>query len=382
MAGLNLGSRFRVHIPRLLDVDSNVSPCFFCNSYHVVDLGQRARPTLEGLHPHTPFLICWTPSTTTEVSHLPCTDNPQRKEKKMATANLPPGPALEAISDEIDAHNSEKYSSPSTFRLYPPTPTSPLLQFYTLQHTHQTYAYNLSARSRFHSPTRPRPRHTIWSALLLLSSLVDASDPDATALSQLQHSLQTGEALRRDGHPRWMQLVGLIHDLGKLMAFVGGGVTQGGQWDVVGDTFPVGCKFREEVLVYPGTWGGNADVGDEVYRTRLGVYEDGCGMGGLVMSWGHDEFLYQVLKGLRGRCRLPEVGLGVVRFHSFYGWHREGGYREFMAEGDEEVLEAVKVFNKYDLYTKRDQEVDVEGVRGYWEGLIAEFIEGDGVIEW
>ncbi|KAK1829132.1 inositol oxygenase 1 [Podospora conica] len=303
----------------------------------------------------------------------------------MSTAILAPGPALEAISDEIDAHNSEKYSSsPTPFRHYPPTPTSPLLHFYTTQHTLQTYAYNLAARARFHSPARARPRHTIWSALLLLSSLVDASDPDAAALSQLQHSLQTAEALRRDGRPRWMQFVGLVHDLGKLMAFVGGGVTQGGQWDVVGDTFPVGCGFREEMLVYPGTWGGNGDAGDEVYGTRLGVYEEGCGMGGLVMSWGHDEFLYQVLRGLGGRCRVPAVGLGVVRFHSFYGWHREGGYMEFMSEeeGDGEVLEAVRVFNGYDLYTKRDEEVDVEGVRGYWEGVIGEFIEGDGVIEW
>ena len=35
----------------------------------------------------------------------------------------------------------------------------------------------------------------------------------------------------------WFQLVGLIHDLGKIMAFY-----DEPQWAVVGDTFPVGCK--------------------------------------------------------------------------------------------------------------------------------------------
>ena len=29
--------------------------------------------------------------------------------------------------------------------------------------------------------------------------------------------LQTAEAIRKRGHPDWMQLVGLIHDMGKIM---------------------------------------------------------------------------------------------------------------------------------------------------------------------
>ena len=43
----------------------------------------------------------------------------------------------------------------------------------------------------------------------------------------------------RADHPDddWFHLVGLIHDLGKVMAFFGEP-----QWAVVGDTFPVGCK--------------------------------------------------------------------------------------------------------------------------------------------
>jgi inositol oxygenase len=29
--------------------------------------------------------------------------------------------------------------------------------------------------------------------------------------------LQTAEGIRKAGHPDWMQLTGLIHDMGKLM---------------------------------------------------------------------------------------------------------------------------------------------------------------------
>ena len=45
----------------------------------------------------------------------------------------------------------------------------------------------------------------------------------------------------------WFQLVGLIHDLGKIMAFY-----DAPQWAVVGDTFPVGCK--PQVSSFPVTY--------------------------------------------------------------------------------------------------------------------------------
>ena len=73
----------------------------------------------------------------------------------------------------------------------------------------------------------------MWEAIEKLSTLIDESDPD-TKLGQVGHLLQTAEALRRDGKPRWMQLTGLIHDVGKLLYFF----DAEGQWDVVGDTFP------------------------------------------------------------------------------------------------------------------------------------------------
>ncbi len=91
---------------------------------------------------------------------------------------------------------------------------------------------------------------TVWEAIEKLDTLVDESDPD-TSLSQIQHLLQTAEAMRRDGKPDWMQLTGLIHDLGKLLCFFGAD----GQWDVVGDTFVVGCA--PEGTVYPHTFENN-----------------------------------------------------------------------------------------------------------------------------
>lgn len=218
---------------------------------------------------------------------------------------------------------------------------------------------------------------TVWEAIEKLNELVDESDPD-TSLSQIQHLLQTAEAMRRDGKPRWMQLTGLLHDLGKLLVFFGAE----GQWDVVGDTFVVGAKFSEK-NVYPATFASNPDTYDSRYNTEEGIYEQGCGLENVMLSWGHDEYLYHILKE---QSNIPEEGLWMVRYHSFYPWHREGAYRQFHdanSDRDERALEAVRAFNAYDLYSKSDSPPDPVELREYYETLIDEFFGSrHRVIEW
>jgi inositol oxygenase len=82
-----------------------------------------------------------------------------------------------------------------------------------------------------------------------------------------------------------MQVVGLVHDLGKLLYFMSPGC---GQWSVVGDTFPVGCAFSEKII-YPETFAGNPDSKDKVYSAKLGIYKKACGLDQVMLSWGHDE---------------------------------------------------------------------------------------------
>ncbi|KAJ3500205.1 hypothetical protein NM208_g17198 [Fusarium decemcellulare] len=205
---------------------------------------------------------------------------------------------------------------------------------------------------------------TVWEAIEKLNTLIDESDPD-TDVSQIQHLLQTAEAMRRDGRPRWMQLTGLIHDLGKLLYFY----DAQGQWDVVGDTFPVGLAFDERII-YPETFVGNPDSKHPVYSTKYGIYEPGIGLDNVMLSWGHDEYLYHVVKD---QSTLPPEGLAMIRYHSFYPWHKEGAYRDLMCEKDHEMLKAVKAFNPYDLYSKSDDPPNVEELKPYYVELIDEY---------
>ncbi|KAF8761519.1 hypothetical protein RHS01_01114 [Rhizoctonia solani] len=229
----------------------------------------------------------------------------------------------------------------------------------TEQHTKQTVEFNVRKRREFEEGRGKRARMGVWEAIEMLETLVDDSDPD-TELSQIEHLLQTAEAIRRDGKPEWMQVVGLVHDLGKLLYFFG----SEGQWDVVGDTFVVGCAFPDEII-YPGSFTENPDSKHSTYSTKYGIYEPNCGLDNVMLSWGHDEYLYHVMKD---QSSLPEEGLAMIRYHSFYPWHREKAYQYLLNEKDRKAMDAVLAFNPYDLYSKSDEAVNPEKLKPYYQG--------------
>ncbi|PPQ88784.1 hypothetical protein CVT25_010470 [Psilocybe cyanescens] len=293
-----------------------------------------------------------------------------------ATTSQNPGRDLDATSDAIDDVNVMKgkmwneesefdeAKDKTKFRDYEAA-CDRVKNFYKEQHEKQTVAFNIKARVDFKS--RKRARMGVWEAIELLNTLIDDSDPD-TSMTQIEHLLQTAEAIRRDGKPEWMQLTGLLHDLGKLLLLFG----SEGQWDVV----VVGCKFSDKII-YPETFKSNPDYYDAVYSTEYGIYKPHCGLDNVMLSWGHDEYLYNVVKD---QSTLPAEALAMIRYHSFYPWHREGAYAHLMNEKDLQVLEAVKAFNPYDLYSKSDEPCKVEELRPYYQGLIAKFFPP--VLDW
>ena len=120
----------------------------------------------------------------------------------------------------------------------------------------------------------------MMDAVILLDQIIDESDPDVrvcTVHYSLQgfihslpsqvsipnsiHCFQTAERIR-EKHPdeEWFHLTGLIHDAGKVLALWGEP-----QYAVVGDTFPVGCKFSEKCVHYD-LFENNPDAKDEKYK--------------------------------------------------------------------------------------------------------------------
>jgi inositol oxygenase len=151
------------------------------------------------------------------------------------------------------------------------------------------------------------------------------------------------------------------------------------------------------------------------------MYERGCGLDKLMFSWGHDEYvpssptlhyypcrvgypstlerktafqarcgvlvltheslaltmnryLYQILQN--HGSTIPDEGLYMIRFHSFYPWHTGGTYKEFESEKDRQMLKWVNEFNKFDLYSKSDSIPDIEPLKPYYQGLVDKYMPG------
>ncbi|XP_077566649.1 inositol oxygenase isoform X3 [Stigmatopora nigra] len=254
---------------------------------------------------------------------------------------------------------------------------------------------------------------TMMDAIMSLDNLVDESDPDVDFPNSF-HAFQTAEGIRKE-HPDkdWFQLVGLIHDVGKVMALWGEPQVKFLfhlcqvelfanfhlilhtyssvvvlhnclQWAVVGDTFPVGCAFQSSIVFRDSTFLENPDDSNPSYNCKYGIYTKNCGLDNVLMSWGHDvlcpsEYLYHVLQF--NKCSIPKEGLSMIRYHSFYPWHSQDDYMYLCDDNDLQMLPWVQAFNKFDLYTKVKEDLpDVESLRVYYQSIIDKYCPG--ILKW
>ncbi|KAL0315723.1 UNVERIFIED_CONTAM: Inositol oxygenase 1 [Sesamum radiatum] len=230
-------------------------------------------------------------------------------------------------------------------------------EFYRLNHISQSVDFVKKMREDYTKFNRTEM--SIWECCELLNQVVDESDPDLDE-PQIQHLLQSAEAARKDYPDEdWLHLTALIHDLGKVLCLPSFGELPqwavvdlgkvlclpsfGGlpQWAVVGDTFPVGCAF-DESIVHHKYFKDNSDFNNPAYNTKNGIYQEGCGLDKVLMSWGHDEYMYLVCK--ENGTTLPSAALFIIRFHSFYPMHKAGAYAHLMNEEDRKNLEWLKKF--------------------------------------
>ena len=264
--------------------------------------------------------------------------------------------------DEWDDFLTGRYQegkSKEQFRQYDEKASPDVAEFYRLNHQYQTYDYVMAKEREYFGLNKGRK--SIWEVAQFLNTLVDDSDPD-TDLTQIEHLLQTSEAIRTDGHPRWFVLTGFVHDLGKVLCLWGEP-----QWGVVGDTFPVGCAYSEDI-VFPEYFAANPDMKNRLFQTKHGIYEPNCGLDNVHLSFGHDGYIYEVMKNY-----MPEESLYMLRYHSFYAAHRHGAYRYLMSDHDVKMLEWVNKFNVYDLYSKGHSKPNLKELKPYYDDLFAEF---------
>lgn len=262
-----------------------------------------------------------------------------------------------------------------TFRIYSNDEVQKNINdHYHKMRTKQTLQHVQNMHSLFKSRTKKPIK--IMEGIEMLSGFIDVSDPDIS-MPNVHHLFQTAEGIRKAGHPDWMQLVGLIHDLGKLSYLDNNpeiGVSNEEQWSIVGDTYIVGCQLPDS-CVYPEFNQENPDSNNSKLNTPLGIYNKSVGLDNCLCAWGHDEILYQILREIPNS--LPEEAYYLIRFHSLYPYHTGGAYQELINEKDKKMKDILLIFNKFDLYTKEDMEANVDELRGYYQKIIDKYFSSD-----
>lgn len=268
-------------------------------------------------------------------------------------------------------------------------------QQYKNMRINQTLSYAKRMKSEnMKRLTESGTQMNVIDAIYLLNTFVDKSDPD-TSLPNMFHFFQTAEGIRHDGHPDWLQLVGLIHDMGKMMFLWGkdeDGTTVSTQWGMVGDTYILGCRLRNN-KVYPEfdklcpdmITNINNDLNIEnKLSTDIGIYSEHCGLQNCTFTWGHDEYLYDVLKYNMKIGNIsnefPELAYEIIRYHSLYPWHSYNQYCEIESEHDIEIKPYVKLFSSYDLYTKTDNKINIDDLVPYYQNIIKKYFPNSYLI--
>jgi inositol oxygenase len=87
------------------------------------------------------------------------------------------------------------------------------------------------------------------------------------------------------------------------------------------------------------------------------------------MSFGHDGYIAEVMKPY-----LRDESLYMLRFHSFYPWHKHNAYDHLCNDKDHSMLDWVLKFNQYDLYSKANTKPALKELKPYYDDLFAEFL--------
>lgn len=245
-----------------------------------------------------------------------------------------------------------------------------VINTYKLNHQNQTYEYVMKMKKEYCTKF-DRVKMSIWDVVELANEIIDESDPDLH-LPQIYHSFQTAEKLRTlFPEDKELHLIGFIHDLGKVLLLKEFGSLP--QWSVVGDTFPVGCKFSDKI-VFSEFFANNKEY------DKYGIYKPNCGFDNVVFSFGHDEYLYSVLKN-HPQCKLSNDSLRIIRYHSFYPFHKDNEYHHLANEDDMILKPALKLFSQCDLYSKDDNNnININELKPYYNDLINEYCPG--ILNW
>ncbi|CAM9691045.1 unnamed protein product, partial [Phaeothamnion confervicola] len=210
----------------------------------------------------------------------------------------------------------------------------------------QTVAFATGMRDRCLATLRPggpRGAMTVRAAVERLQRLRDPHQKATADAARLL--LLTADDLRAAGQPDWMQLIGLLHGLGRVLCTFSepqNGVTDEERACGLAEyAWVVGAPMPPRIVA-PTYNAGNADLADpRCQRQPAGMYEPGCGLDAVALTWTGPEYLWHVLRHNGCDGRLPPEAMAMLRYWPLEAWHAGGAYAALeAADGRDAAMRA------------------------------------------
>jgi inositol oxygenase len=247
------------------------------------------------------------------------------------------------------------------------------------KHQRQNITYNFNSYL-INKYCKFNKKSSFWALFSLLDKITDLTKLDILLPNSIQ-ALQTAEAIRKSeyNYADWMPLIGLIHDMGKIL-YVSGcdgdGTSNNTQWGIVGDTFITGCSIPENIVL------PEYNVLNSEHLIGVNMYSPGCGLYNTSVSFGKDEYIYQLL--VANKHKMPKEAEYIVRYNSLYTWHSGNAYDYLENEEDKKMKNIVKDFSKFKFYIK-NVELPIKWnneLKEFYSSLIKKYILLDMIIKW
>jgi hypothetical protein len=261
----------------------------------------------------------------------------------------------------------------------------------------QSMQYVNCMKTRFIEPYSTNPRLTIYEALaatrnIPLKPFRKRRAPAIAEISVRTMCFAMAEAARAEDFPDWIQVIALIHELGRVASLFSDEIKEGRSLDwtiscaarVVGIHPPNHCSFSTFRHLDPDT---------QRYNDVHPIYRRHCGLRNTHLTWTGPEYLYHILQ--LNNTRLCDEALSVLRLFPLRCWHAyKSEYTDILADDDEFIKPTVNEFDRLRRRVKRilyDNEESMEGLfsdatceklwEDYYSSLLGKY-NCVGLIQW
>uniref|UniRef100_A0A7S2L9T4 Inositol oxygenase n=1 Tax=Leptocylindrus danicus TaxID=163516 RepID=A0A7S2L9T4_9STRA len=237
------------------------------------------------------------------------------------------------------------------------TPDTPLRRLhYRKAWIFQSYSYVQAMRDKFLG-FENLPKMNIREALDLLQSV--PCHPFRKGPSLRSFLFHTAEVFRKMGYPDWVQLIALVHELGRIHSLDEEKMMEKSyDWTISSRTRIVGC-LPPERCIFSEFRRLSPDIKNDQYNSQLGIYRRHCGLENVFLLWTGPEYMYHMLKA--NDVTIPSDGLLLLRFFSLYDWHTNNAYSDLESENDNDIKFFIAEFDEIRRRARRTCVSDFSG---------------------